>query len=419
MENKVTETKVKEILEGVVSPLFDKIDERMKQIADDVDAKVAAAVKVETKAPVITVEDNFEKDAKGGFKSFSHFCKDIALTDMSGGRTISKELSKWDSHVKAAGTGLSEGDANYAGFLVPEEFRNTLMVLVEETNDILPLCAKMPMNSNIIKIPYVDGFDKSAGLVYGGIRWYWAAEEGEITSSRLKVDMLQMELHTLVGMAHATEQLIADSPQSVEALLQNGFRDGLNFVYNNVLLRGTGAGQPLGIFNAPCAISVAVETGQTVSSPVLFENLAKMFARSTNPSKSVWTANIALFPYLCSMSLQVGTGGIPVWMPAGGLSGLPYATLFGRPIYWNDHASDVGTVGDISFCDWSQYYIGSKAGTDIPGYATSIHLKFEYLQQSFRFSIRTEGRPAWKTYLTPPQATSSTRSPIVLLAVRS
>jgi len=108
-----------------------------------------------------------------------------------------------------------------------------------------------------------------------------------------------------------------------------------------------------------------------------FENIIKMFSQSTNPGKAVWIANIALLPYLATMSLQVGTGGVPVWLPAGGASGLPYSTLMGRPIYWNDHCSAVNTTGDISFCDWSQYYLGSKAGADVPDYATSIHLKFD------------------------------------------
>lgn len=409
----------KSLLSDTVKPMLEEhgkaSDERIIALIDEKIAKVSDEVQKTFK---IETHDNRVDDKKGGFKHFGQFLGAVQQCGSSGGRTVSKELAEWETIAKAAGTGLSEADANYAGFLVPEEFRNQLMVLVEEENNLLPLCAKMPMQSNIIKIPYVDGFDKSAGLVYGGVKWYWVAEEAQATETRPKVDMLQMELHTLVGLAFATEQLIADSPTSVEALLKQGFQSGLNYVYNEVLLHGTGAGQPLGVVNAPCAVTVSYETGQSTTTPILFENVVKMYSRSTNPGKAVWVANIALLPYLASMSLSVGTGGVPVWLPAGGAAGMPYATLFGRPIYWNDHCSDVNTTGDIAFVDWSQYWIGSKAGNDIPDYATSIHLKFDYLQQAFRFSIRTEGRPAWRTYYTPPKATTTTRSPIVLLQTR-
>lgn len=410
---------LKGILTETVKPMLDDYgkaaDERLIALVDE---KISAAVEKTEKAFRMEMHDNLEDDPKGGFKSFGHFLVDIAACEKSGGRHVTKELNEWERIAKAAGTGLSEADANYAGFLVPEEFRNTLMVLVEEENELLPLCSKMPMQSNIIKIPYVDGFDKSSGLVYGGVKWYWVAEEAAATESRPKVDMLQMELHTLVGLAYATEQLIADSPTSVEALLKQGFQSGLNYVYNSSIIRGTGAGQPLGLINSPCAVTVSYETGQTTANPILFENVVKIYSRSTNPGKSVWIANIALFPYLASMSLSVGTGGVPVWMPAGGISGLPYPTLFGRPIFWNDHCSDANTTGDIIFSDMSQYWIGSKTGKDIPDYATSIHLKFDYLQTAFRFALRMDGRSAWKTYYTPPQATTTYRSPIVLLQTR-
>lgn len=138
-----------------------------------------------------------------------------------------------------------------------------------------------------------------------------------------------------------------------------------------------------------------------------------------NPGRAVWVANISLMPYLAKMSLQVGTGGVPVWLPAGGVSGLPYSTLMGRPLYWNDHCSNTNTTGDICFVDWSQYYVGTKSGADVTSYATSIHAKFDYLQTAFRFAIRVDGRPSWKTYYTPPKATSNTRSPVVILATRT
>lgn len=253
---KTTEDRIKELIgEAVTSQLQPALEKAL-----EVDRE---------KVSKIEVVDNFEKDQRGGFKSFGHFCQDIFKLGSSHGRTVTKELDKWETHVKAAGTGMNEGTAEFGGHLVPEQFRRDLMVAVSESNDLLPLCTQMPMESNIIKVPYVDGFDKSAGLVYGGIKWYWVAEEAAATETRPKIDMLQLELHTLVGLFYASEQLLSDSFVSIEAMAQNGFRDGLNYVFNEVLLHGTGAGQPLGVVNAPCAVSVSAETGQTTADPIL------------------------------------------------------------------------------------------------------------------------------------------------------
>jgi HK97 family phage major capsid protein len=218
-------------------------------------------------------------------------------------------------------------------------------------------------------------------------------------------------------VAYVTDELIADSPQSVEALLQNGFRDGLNFLYNEIAIHGTGAGQGLGYVNAPCAVSVAVETGQT--SGILWENVINMYSRNTNPGKAVWVCNSACIPTLASMALVTGSGGVPVWMPAGGVSGVPYNTLFGQKLVLSDHASAPNTVGDIAFVDFSQILLGKKSGGDVPAFDTSIHLKFDYGQTAFRFQVRFDIRPWWRTYYTPPKATTTYKSPIVLLATRS
>lgn len=418
MEQKVktSEEKVREIIAEVVKaqvPSFD--NESLKTMIEE---SVIKAVATETeKAKKIEVEDNFEKDPKGGFKSMAQFFRDVARFDKSGGRMMSKELDKWETHVKAAGTGISEGDAQYAGHLVPVEFRNNLMVLIEESNDILPRCTTIPMGSNIIEVPVAWGFDESAGLVFGGVKWYWTDELGEYTSSRPRVEKIQMKLKKLAGLAYISDELIEDSPQSVEALVKRGFQSGLNFALNNGFIRGTGAGQMQGILNAPATVSVTKEVGQAAAT-IVFENVIKMYTQFYGGS-GVWVCNPNCLPQLASMSLAVGTGGVPVWMPAGGASGLPYSTLFGLPVLFNDHCSALGTVGDIILADWSQYWVGRKAGMEGVKYTESMHVMFLYDQQAMKFSIRLDGQVSWPTYFTPPQSTTTYKSPFITLATRA
>jgi HK97 family phage major capsid protein len=138
-----------------------------------------------------------------------------------------------------------------------------------------------------------------------------------------------------------------------------------------------------------------------------------MFA--TSRPNSVWLINQNIEQQLFSMSLAVGTGGVPVYMPAGGLSGQPYGTLFGRPVMAIEQAASLGTVGDIIFADMGGYYLARKGGIDA---AMSIHVRFVYDESCFRFVMRADGQPKRATPLTPYKG-SETLSHFVALATRA
>lgn len=267
MEQKVTEGQLKDIMTGILNPL---VEDQFSKIATDIEDKVKAAVAAEIKAPVITGgTPRLEEDPAGGFKGLWHFARDVARADKTGGRQISKELSEWDVLAKAAGTGLNEGDDQYGGYLVPVEFRNQLMFNVMEKNDLLPRCTVIPMQTNMIEIPFVNGFDQSSGYVMGGVVAYWTDEEDAITSSRPKFGKLQLKLHKLACLAYASEEVLADSPQSMQTILQTGFTNAINFQYNKVVIRGTGAGQPQGLLASPAKLATTAETGQAAATILL------------------------------------------------------------------------------------------------------------------------------------------------------
>lgn len=418
-ENEFAE-KVKDILVSNLEPLLAERDKQLDDVKSEVQEKLQEiAGDVADLRPRIEVGDEeVDKDPMGGFKSFSHFCSDVAKADKSGGRRTTDELQKWTEKA-ASTTSLVEGEDQYGGYLIPPEFRNDLMIAVQQQNEILPRCTGVPMRSTMIKIPYVNGFDESGSLVYGGIQWKWLDELATKQETRPKFGRITLELKKLAGLAYASDEVLEDSPMSMENILRNGFRDGLNFTLNKVFIRGTGAGQPLGALNAPCKVQVSSETGQAAAT-ILFENIVKMFSRIHNTANAIWMANQNTLPQLAAMSLAVGTGGAPVWLPAGGISGSPYSTLMGLPLIFSKHCSTLGTEGDIMLVDWSQYLVGQKSGQGSTGkYDTSIHLKFDADQTCFRFVFRIDGQPWWPSAVTPPQATSDTLSPIVTLETRS
>lgn len=114
------------------------------------------------------------------------------------------------------------------------------------------------------------------------------------------------------------------------------------------------------------------------------------------------------------MSLSVGTGGIPVYMPPNGAAGTPYGTLFGRPVIPVEQASTLGTAGDISLVDLSQYLLIDKGEVQS---ASSVHVRFIYGENTFRFTYPVNGQPIWNKAMTPKNG-SNTLSPFVTLATR-
>lgn len=398
---------LKKILTDLENESNKKQLEEFKSMMKDELAELAKAVDKK----VVVGQDEPDKNPWG---LLSEFAKAVAVAEISHGRTVDKRLIPAE---KAAGTpSLSEEGTE--GYLIPTEFRTELLQLTEKENEILKRCMPIPMATNAVEIPYIAGFDESGGLVCGGIEWKWLDEKAQKEATKPEFGKIQLRLKKVAGLAYSSDELLEDSPISMENILKQGFAKGLNFQLNNVFLRGSGAGQPLGILNAPCLVTISQETGQAANT-ILFENIINMFARFYADTGGIWMANRNILPQLVTMNMAVGTGGVPVYMPANGIAGVPYNSLFGLPIVWNKHCSMLGTVGDIVLCDWSQYLVGQKKGTGAGvQFDTSIHLKFDYDQKTFRLTFRVDGQPWWPSALTPPQATE-TLSPFVVIETRS
>jgi HK97 family phage major capsid protein len=176
---------------------------------------------------------------------------------------------------------------------------------------------------------------------------------------------------------------------------------------------------PLGILNAGCLVSVSAEAGQKAAT-IVAENVIKMYSRmfASSLSTAEWYINQNTLPQLLTMSIAVGTGGIPVYLPPGNtLINAPGGALMGRPVYPIEQAATLGTVGDVIFADLSRGYILAEKGgikADM-----SIHVRFEYDESVFRFVLRIDGQPVRASALTPYKGASSTQSHFIALATRS
>jgi HK97 family phage major capsid protein len=218
---------------------------------------------------------------------------------------------------------------------------------------------------------------------------------------------IEMLTKKIIALIFSTDELMADAPL-YEATIRRALIAEFGFKLDLGVLRGTGAGQPLGILNSTALITVAKETGQA-SATVVGENVNKMWKRLPAPSRyeAVWLANEDIDEQLERLGGNPGT-----YIPAG-VNGNVFPLLKGRPVLTIEQCPAVGTVGDLVLADLSKYVILDGGMNS----AISLHVRFDSDQALLRFTMRVDGKPSFATPITPYNGTL-TRSPFVCLGAR-
>jgi HK97 family phage major capsid protein len=267
-----------------------------------------------------------------------------------------------------------------------------------------------------MKLAGFDETSRATGSRFGGARGYWTEEAGEKVASTPKFRVIELNLHKLVGLCYATDELLQDA-NALEQAVRRAFTEEIAFGVDDAIINGTGTGQPLGVLNGGSCVQVDKESGQAAAT-VVTENIVKMWSRLLPKSQrtAVWLVNQDVMPQLFQLSMAVGTGGSAVFLPAGGLSSEPFATLFNRPIIPVEQCQTLGTAGDILLCDFAHgYVLCTKGGIEAD---VSMHVRFVYDESVFRFVMRVDGSPTLASAVTPYKG-SATQSHFVKLQTRS
>lgn len=321
-----------------------------------------------------------------------------------------------DSRLVRAPIGAGEVDPTGGGFLVQIDFATAIFMLAHEMGEIFSRVNKIPVSekSNGIKIPGVDETSRVTGSRWGGVQSYWVDEGTQPTTTKPKFRMIEFSLHKLMSLMYVTDELLMDST-ALTSIAGQAFSEEIMFMTEDGIYEGTGAGQPLGILNSPALVSITKQPGQAAAT-IVKENIDSMWARCWARSRknAVWYINQDCEPQLNQMGQIVGTGGLPVYLPPGGLSATPFGTLYGRPVIAVEYSAALGAPGDILLADLSQYTVIDKGGVQA---ATSMHIAFLTDQMVFRITYRVDGQPMWSKPLTPFKGTL-TKSPFIAIAQR-
>lgn len=388
------------------------------------------------------VRDRREDDPRRGFRSHRDFL--LSVMDNTGFRSRAdvederlRPLAVMDNNDKAAAgevafvlpaaftprslladAGSDEQGAysdRHGGFAVTPTFLPGMLQLGSEPDPTAGRTQGVPMTSPMVSL--LARTDKNHQTsVSGGFTVTRRPETAAAQSSRSEMERIDLRASSLFGLAFATEEILTDSPVSFVAIIDTGFREQFAFHMLNEKLRGKGGNEYLGVLNSPANIEVAAEDGQAADT-ILAENVIKMRSRCWGYGNGIWIANHDTYPQLIKLAVVVsdgaGAGGLVLIYHASSREDRP-DMLLGRPIFYSEHASKLGDVGDLSLVNWSQFLEGLYQPIQS---AESVHVRFVNHERTFKFWLRNAGAPWWRAPLTPHKS-AETLSPIVTLAAR-
>ena len=356
-------------------------------------------------------------DMKWGFRSMGEFAMALVHRANDPNGAIDERISK----RAALGTYGNEALGSDGAFAVPPDFRNAIMDKVYGEDSLVPRTDQLTSSTNNLTVPKDE---TTPWQTTGGILANWTGEAGAITQSKPKLESSTLHLHKLAVLVPITDELASDA-SALNGWITRKAPQKIGFELNRVIVQGNGAGQPLGILNAPGTVSVAKTSSQD-NDTVVASNIVAMYGRMYAPWRrnAVWLINQDIEPQLLTLAWpgkdDTGTAitnwGSHVFLPPGGLSASPFGTLFGRPIIPTQACETLGDKGDIFFAALDQYVTVTKTAGGLRQ-DTSMHLWFDQDTMAFRFIMRIAGQPWWSSAIAARDG-STTYSAFVTLDVR-
>jgi HK97 family phage major capsid protein len=339
-------------------------------------------------------------------RSFGDFCLAVARGDR---HYLEKHYQSHfvEYQAKAA---LAEASGVAGGYVVPPEFHDGIMRIVAEQTFFRQRAFVQPMASATLQFPYLDITTPQAAGVspfFGGVQMVWTEEAQNRTESEPQFKMMELKAHELSGYAISSNVLLQDAGVGLEKFLMTLFGQAVGWFEEYAFLQGDGVGKPLGVLNAPAAVTVS----RAAANQVQFVDVAGMLARllPASQKRAVWVVH----PYVLAQLVQLAdSAGHIIWVPNnGGLKDHVPGTLFGLPVITTEKVPPLGTKGDCMLLDPGLYVIGDRMQIEI---AASEHVHFLKNQMTWRIVERVDGQP-WLDKPITLQDASSTVSPFVIL----
>lgn len=267
--------------------------------------------------------------------------------------TASAEYSKafWNSirnrNFYDVRNDLSVGADSEGGYLVPDEFENTLVEALESENIFRKLATVIKTSNGDRKIPIVTSKGEAN----------WVDENGTYTPSDDVFGQTVLSAHKLSTAIKISEELINDSAFDMTSYISREFARRMGAKEEEAFFIGDGVGKPTGIF----ASSGGAEIGATAqTSAITFDDVMEIFysLRSPYRKNAVWVLNDSTVKALRKLK---DSNGNYIWQPSVS-AGIP-DTIFNRPYYTSSYIPELKAGNKVmAFGDFSYYWISDRQG---------------------------------------------------------
>ncbi len=243
---------------------------------------------------------------------------------------------------------LQIGTDSEGGYLVPDEYENTLVEALEEENIFRKIAHVINTSSGDRKIPVVASKGSAS----------WVDEEGTINDSDDAFTQVSIGAYKLGTLIKVSNELLNDSVFNLEAYISKEFGRRIGTKEEDAFFNGNGVGKPIGIFNATGGAQTGITTASATE--IKADEIIDLFysLKASYRKKAVWIVNDATIKAIRKLK---DANGNYLWQPAL-TSGTP-DTLLGRPVYTSSYVPTIAAgAKTIAFGDFSYYWIADRQG---------------------------------------------------------
>ena len=342
--------------------------------------------------------------------------------------------------IRRTGTESLSGGATY-GFAVKPEWYGSLFEIPIEQQAFVSGAFMVPVGNSLeFKWPALDQYKAptTAGgvtqsAIYAGFQLFYKGEITQRTYSDAALDMITFKIVDLTGFTTLSRDLIADNYIAMDAMAQRVFARGFQWMEDYMSINGPGVGKPQGYFNAAALLKGgggAANASRFSASSISYEDLAWMVSRlhSASWNRARFIANTTTIPYLMALKSLNATF---VYQPNALISQAmqpsiigqssvdnaalvtrPAGTLLGFPLYVSEKVPVLGTAGDLSLVDPTQYGYAKRQGLEV---GLSEHFLFDTDQIAYRFKLRHDAKSLWRAPYQQADGSSTKVSPFIML----
>ena len=240
---------------------------------------------------------------------------------------------------------LSEGTDSEGGYLVPDEYENTLVQALEGENVIRGRSHVITTSNGTHKIPVVASKGEASWIDENG-----AYPEDDDTFAQVNIDA-----HKIGTIIKVSEELLNDSAFNLESYFAQEFGRRIGTKEEEAFINGNGSSKPTGILTS-AEVGVTAASDKTITADELidlFYSLKGVYRRN-----AVWVLNDTTVKAIRKLK---DNNGQYIWQPA--LKDGDHDTLLGRPILTTGAMPEIAAdAKPVIFGDLSYYWIGDRQG---------------------------------------------------------